>query len=151
MIDPKKYLKIAKKIKNLEENHKTEIKTALWEHEDFIEYTKNKTKWSEEDHNDLLTILDIPKNNNGYYKDKYNQRISYNSIRTLKRPNTEIELSQIHKNEIEKCKNDYKYFRSNYCFIITRTGLARPEPRIYQEELENELITLEDIVILYLI
>lgn len=121
----------------------------LQQDESFIKYCVNKYDWTPEEHDGLLKVVELDKNNNGYFVDKYNQRISYNGIRTLKRANTEIDLNEIQQAEYDKCKADFKYFRQYYCFITTKTGLARPEPRHYQEELEDELLTLEDLVILY--
>ncbi len=149
-----KFLKIAPKFQqrgknSFTEEYKTEVKEAIWKEPDFVNFCTSKNDWTNIDHDKFKVLMDIPKNENGYYKDIYGQRISYNGIRTLRKPNTEIELSDIHLEEIQKCQNDYKYFRKNYCLIITKTGLARPEPRAYQESLEDELLTLDDVVILY--
>ncbi len=151
---PHKFLSIAPKFlekgkKKIPEGTKTEYKHSIWSDADFTKYCLNKTSWVPEQHDDFKTVMDIPVNDNGYYKDIYGQRISYEGIRTLKKPHTDIELSDIHLNEIEKCRTNFKYFRANYCLITTKNGLARPEPRPYQEKLENELLTLDDTVILY--
>ena len=125
------------------------IKEELTEDTTFINYCTSNLNWDKTELDGLQTVLELPKNSNGYFTDKYNQRISYNGIRTLKKANTEIDLNDLQQAEYDKCKNDYKYFRSNYCFITTKSGLARPEPRHYQDTLEDELLTLEDLVILY--
>jgi len=81
--------------------------------------------------------------------DKYGGRVSYNGIRTLKKAKTELPENIIHDIENKKCREDFKYFRTHYCLITTKKGLARPDPREYQEHLEDELLSLEDLVILY--
>ena len=147
-----KFLSIADKLEKrgiIPEAQKEEIKEAIWEDKDFTEYCLNKKEWSNEDHDKFKIIMDLNKNENGYYKDIYGNRVSYDGIRTLMKAGTELPLSKIHENEIEKCKNDFKYFRKHYCLITTRNGLARPELRHYQVALEDELLTLEDTVVLY--
>ena len=141
--------KLASKNPRMPEEQKDAIKEALWGDADFIAFCKNTQSWTSEDHDNLKSILEISKNQNGYYKDRYGEKVSYNNIRTLRRPNTEFDLSDIHLNEIEKCRTNFKYFRAHYCLITTQQGLNRPEPRHYQEKLENELLTLDDVVILY--
>lgn len=147
-----KFLSIADKLEKkgiIPEAQKEEIKEAIWEDKDFTEYCLNKKEWANEDHDKFKIIMDLNKNENGYYKDIYDNRVSYDGIRTLMKAGTELPLSKIHENEIEKCKNDFKYFRKHYCLITTRNGLARPELRHYQESLEDELLTLDDTVILF--
>ena len=147
-----KYIKIGSKLseqnKSKSKEEKEEIRAALCASDAFTEYCETET-WSTEDHDNLLNILETRKNTKGYYVDIHGKGISYNGIRTLKRSKTEMDLSQMHLNEIEKCRKDYKYFRSYYCFITTKNGLARPEPRPYQEELEDALLELLDSVVLY--
>jgi len=146
-------LQIGKKLsstnKSIPEFQKVELREALWEDNEFVDFCKEKKDWTTEEHDWLLNILTIPKNEFGYFVDKFNERVSYNGIRTLKRSGTQINLSRIHKNEINKCKNDLKYFRKYYTFIVTRDGIQRPEPRKYQETLEESLNLLKDTVILY--
>jgi hypothetical protein len=148
-----KYLQIGKKlppvISAIDENQKVEIRSALQHDKSFIKFCDAKTDWTHTEHDYLKNILEIPKNDYGYYIDIYGERVSYNGIRTLKRAKTVLDLSPIHKNEIRKCKESFSYFREHYCLITTKTGLARPEPREYQVNLEENLITLEDCVILY--
>ncbi|MCD6435466.1 MAG: hypothetical protein J7L15_03680, partial [Clostridiales bacterium] len=147
-----KYLKIGKKlpttISAIDDSQKNEIRQALQADADFIKFCNAKINWTHDEHDWLKNILEPAKNEFGYYKDIYGGRVSYNGMRTLKRSKTIIPMSQIHRNEIQKCSESFKYFREHYCLITTKTGLARPEPREYQIELESELTTLEDCVIL---
>ncbi len=142
-----KYLQIGRKIidKKLPYTQLEEIKNSLYTTEDFIDFCSDYKNWTYNEHDELKAILDTPKNQNGYYKDLYGQRVSYNGNRTLKKSHTEIYLSIIHKNEIQKCKEDFKYFRKYYCLIKTKDGLSRPEVRKYQEDLEDALLSKEDI------
>ena len=148
-----KYLKIGKKlpttISAIDDSQKNEIRQALQADADFIKFCNAKVDWTHDEHDWLKNILEPAKNEFGYYKDIFGGRVSYNGMRTLKRSKTIIPMSQIHRNEIQKCSESFKYFREHYCLITTKTGLARPEPREYQIELESELTTLEDCVILY--
>lgn len=148
-----KYLRIGEKLDNknkkFNEETKNDIRVTLQNKKDLEEFFKNKKDWTNEEHDNLKNILELPKNSNGYYVDYYGKGVSYNGIRTLRKAKTEFDLSQMHENEIEKCKNDFKYFRKYYALITTKKGLARPEPRKYQEELEDELLSLDDCVILY--
>ena len=80
----------------------------------------------------VLKLLDIPKNDEGYYLDAFGYSCSYNGIRTLKKPYTKLPLSQEHLTEIEKCSEDLFYFVRNYCRILTKEGVTFPEFRQYQ-------------------
>lgn len=144
-----KFKKLLSKIPSMEKEVVQAIKEELIEDPEFIEFCNNQYNWTSLEHDGLLRVLELNKNTNGYFMDIYGQRMSYNGIRTLKKAHTEVPKNDIHKNEIDKCKKDFKYFRKYYCFITTKTGLARPEPRHYQEELEDELLTLEDLVVLF--
>ena len=141
-----KFLIIGKKFKNREipKSQQQEIKTALWSNTEFIEYCKNKKDWTYEEHDNLVSILEPVRGEGGYYYDKYNIRISYNGIKTLKKTGTELTISEIHTNEMNKCAEDFKYFRKYYIKIQTRRGLQRPEPREYQVKLEDGLLSLDD-------
>jgi len=146
----KKYRKLLTKVKDLtEDEYIYDLLDQLLEEKTFLKFVQNTYDWTPEEHDGLLLLLTPPRNENGYYTDKYGNKISYNGIRVLKREKTELDLNTLHKIEIEKCKKSFKYFRSNYCFITTKTGLARPEPRRYQVFLEDELLSLEDLVVLY--
>ena len=94
----------------------------------------------------LLENIDVEKNQEGYYLDAFGERISFNGIRQLKKPYTKLKLTPQHIEEIHKCQEDYFYFRRNYCKILTKSGIGRPEPRIYQERLEKELVQGDDVV-----
>jgi hypothetical protein len=94
----------------------------------------------------FLDQINIEKNQEGYYLDAFGERISFNGIRQLKKPYTKLNLNQRQQNEIIACQEDYFYFRRNYCKILTKSGIGRPEPRQYQERLENELVEGDDVV-----
>lgn len=138
-----KYLNITNKFHTFTKDEIYEIQKALWTNKTFIKLCKNKIDWTYEEHNKLIQILEIPKVD-GYYIDKYNKRVSYNGIKTLKRTGTVLALSELHKNEIDKCRDDFKYFRKYYIKIQTRQGLQRPEPRHYQVALEDGLMSMDD-------
>jgi len=146
-------LKIGKKLHpknyNITEQDKEEIRLTLQQDDEFVDFCKKKFDWTEEEHDCLLNILELPKNESGYYLNKFGEPTAYNGIRTLKRALTQLNLSKIHLNEIKKIKENLKYFRKYYTFIVTRDGIQRPEPRSYQESLEESLNLLKDTVILY--
>ncbi len=144
-----KYKKLLAKINHLDNEVIREFSEELYEEPSFLSFVNNTKVWTEEEHEGLKKLLEPAKNTNGYFMDKYGGRVSYNGLRTLKRAKTELPENALHDIEIAKCTNDFKYFRANYCLIVTKTGLARPEPRDYQENLEDELLSLEDLIILY--
>ncbi len=98
-----------------------------------------------------LEILDLAKDSDNYYLDAYNNRISYNGIRTLKKAFTKLKLNEIHIHELEKCLSDILYFLENYVRMTTPQGFNFVEAREYQQnflkllsndEIEN-IITLQ--------
>ena len=123
------------------------IKNQICEDEGFIEYCKNKKDWTYEEHDKLVYTLEPEKGYGGYYYDIYNRQISYNGIKTIKKAGTKLALSDVHKNEIEKCKTDLKYFRKYYVKIQTRKGKKRPDLREYQANLEDSLIKMDDLAV----
>ena len=149
-----KILSVSKQLQTLEETgsitqeDKYSIINEILEDESFINLAKNKKNWTYEEHDDFLYLLDLPKDSGGYYLSKFQERCAYNGIRDLKRGFSIMDLSQVHLNEIEKIK-DYNYYRKYYIKIVTRAGISRPEPRLYQTILENELLELEDTVVLF--
>lgn len=98
---------------------------------DKLEREKGSPLTNKEKEN-VLKYLETPKNEEGVYVDSFGNQISYNGIKTLKRPYTKLSLTQDHINEIQKCSEDLFYFVKNYCRIITPTGLNFPEFRQYQ-------------------
>jgi len=149
---PQQILSIGNKLQNKQQARKlpvSEIKESVQTDTGFQKFCKNTKNWSNKEHDQLKALLDLDLDQNGYYKDFYGNRISQNGNRFLSKSGTTLPLGKIHNSEIDKCKNDYKYFRKHYCIITTATGLARPEPRPYQESLEDELLSLDDVVILY--
>lgn len=101
------------------------------------------------DIDEVIARLTLPKDHEGYYLDAFDNRISFNGIRTLKQSFTQLKLQQEHIEEIVKCANDYQYFRANYCIILTKTGYARPEPRDYQRRLEVDLQSSNRNIVLF--
>jgi len=143
------YRKLLIQFKNMDELVLQELLPQLLEEQSFIDFVKSTRDWSYEEHDGLVKLLEPSKNENGFFKDKYGNKISYNGIRTLKRAKTELPYNEIQDIENNKCRGNFQYFRKYYCFITTKSGLARPEPREYQENLENELLSLEDLIILF--
>lgn len=94
----------------------------------------------------FLNQINTPKNQEGYYLDAFSERISFNGIRQLKKPYTKLNLNSHQQNEIKACHEDYFYFRKNYCKILTKSGVGRPEPREYQARLEAELTAGDDVI-----
>ena len=94
----------------------------------------------------VLKLLDIPKNDEGYYLDAFGNSCSYKGIRTLKRPYTKLPLTQDHLTEIQKCSEDLFYFVRNYCRILTKTGVTFPEFRQYQIDFLKKMSSGNDVV-----
>ena len=92
----------------------------------------------------VLKLLDIPKNDEGYYLDAFGNSCSYKGIRTLKRPYTKLPLTQDHLTELQKCSEDLFYFVRNYCRIITPFGVNFPEFRQYQIDFLKSLSAVGD-------
>ncbi|MCD6435074.1 MAG: terminase family protein [Clostridiales bacterium] len=148
MTKNEKYLKLSNKLLNFPKEQQEEIKSLITQDNNFILYC-NKTNWTNKEHDALILLLDLEKNQNGFYKDSYGNRMSYNGIRSLKSNGTTIDMTEIHKNEMTKCANDLAYFRKYYAKIITKDGLARPEMRNYQLNLENALIPMNDVILMW--
>ena len=145
-----KYKKLLIKINNIKDRSTIlELQEALSEDPNFINFLENTKDFTHIEHDGLLKLLDLPKNETGYYIDKYGRGVSYNGNRSLKRSGTELALNSLHEIEIKKCKEDFLYFRKNYCFIMTKNGRGRPESRIYQQQLEEELKNQSDIAVLF--
>ena len=92
----------------------------------------------------VLKLLDIPKNDEGYYLDAFGNSCSYKGIRTLNRPYTKLPLTQDHLTEIQKWSEDLFYFVRNYCRIITPFGVNFPEFRQYQIDFLKSLSAVGD-------
>jgi hypothetical protein len=113
---------------------------------DELREANNNEEIGNELKNTYLDSIDTPKNPEGYYIDAFDSPISFNGIRTLKREHTKLSLSQQQMTEIIACHKDYYYFRRNYCKIVTKKGINRPEPRDYQKRLEDALVTGDDVL-----
>jgi hypothetical protein len=150
-----KYLNLADKLQKLEksgkitQDEKFNVINDILYNQKFIKWCKNKKDWTYEEHDQLMYLLDLPKDSGGYYLNRFNERTAYNGIRDLKRSYTEFPLSPVHLNEIQKATSDYYYFRKYYIKIVTRNGIQRPEPREYQERLEESFLKLEDTIVLF--
>jgi len=90
-----------------------------------------------------LEILDIFKDNEGYYLDAFENRVSCNGMITIKRPNTKFNLFPIHYEEIERCSKDIFYFMENYCKIVTPKGVKYSDLRPYQKTFLIDMISEE--------
>ena len=113
----------------------------------FTQLEKQKgTPLTENEIDKVLEHLEIPQNTNGNYIDAFNRDISYNGIKTLKRPYTQLSLTPDHLNELEVCRNDIFYFVRYYCKILTKNGITRPEIRDYQNEFLGMLSSGDDVV-----
>jgi len=113
---------------------------------DELRKQNNNQELSDELKDKFLEQIDIEKNQEGYYLDAFGERISFNGIRQLKKPYTKLNLNTRQQQEIIACHEDYFYFRRNYCKILTKSGIGRPEPREYQVRLENELVQGDDVL-----
>jgi len=113
---------------------------------DELKEANNGLELSNEVKDKFLTEIDTPKNQEGYSLDAFEQPISFNGIRQLKKPYTKLKLNKYQQQEIIACQNDFYYFRRNYCKIVSKKGISRPEPRDYQKRLEAELITGDDVL-----
>lgn len=91
-----------------------------------------------------LDILDFEKDNDQYYLNAFEERISFNGNRRLKKAFTKLNLSQIHLEEIERCYNDIHYFKDNYIKIKTKAGVNFPDLRDYQDKFINDILPDEN-------
>jgi len=150
-MNDKKFKKILKRVNDSELDYEDldEIKIELENNDKFLKFLENNKSWEYDEHDGLKKLLELKRNESGFFMDKYGRGAGYNGIRTLRPSRAELDLSPLHEIEIEKCKNDFKYFRKYYIIILTRNGYARPEPREYQERLENDLLGDDDLVISY--
>ena len=141
-----KYRKLLVLFNNLDKNAVDELGEELLEEPTFIRFIRDTKDFTWEEHDGLLKLLDYKKIQ-GYYHDKYNRKSSYNNIATLKSIGTEMPLNIIHELEIQKVKEDYKYFKRLYSRITTRTGVQRGESRQYQLDLDDAFLTGEDLAV----
>lgn len=87
-----------------------------------------------------LEILDTPMNAKRYYLDAFDQPISFEGNKGLKKAGTEMPLKPIHQYEIERCANDFVHFRENYIQILTPSGVDFPDIREYQQRLIDAML-----------
>ena len=94
-----------------------------------------------------LDILDTEKTKDNYYVDSYDNKISFDGDRELKKSFTPMSLSKIHLDEIKKCSDSLDYFRENYVKIRTKDGVNFPELRSYQDGFLKALMSDYETVI----
>jgi hypothetical protein len=82
----------------------------------------------------VCDLLDMPKDNEQFYLDAFGNRMSFNGNRRLKKAFTKLDLSDIHKSEINRCREDIHYFKDNYVKIKTKQGVNFPDLRSYQND-----------------
>lgn len=87
-----------------------------------------------------IQILETPKNEKNYYLDAFGQPISFDGHKGLKKSGTLMPLFPIHLSEIERCADDFSYFRENYIQIMTRKGINFPDIRDYQLRLIDAIL-----------
>ncbi len=81
----------------------------------------------------------LPKNENGYYLDINNKKVSYDNNPLLANLYTKLPLTEEHILEIQKCSSDIIYFIENYVKIRSLDeGLVYPDLRDYQKDLINQ-------------
>jgi len=141
-----KFKKLLHNIAKMDDETIQQILPELLESITFLKFVKNTKDWTFAEHDGLLKLLSFKKKS-GYYHDKYNKRISYNGIGTLRSIGTELDLNILHEIEIEKVYNDYRYFKRLYSFILTRNGVQRGEPRDYQLKLDDAFLTGQDLCV----
>jgi len=85
-------------------------------------------------------ILDLEKNEEGYYLDAFGKEISYQKIPALKNENRKLTLHPLHVEEIERCSKNVFYFMNNYVKIKTPKGVNYPDLRYYQIDFLNHIL-----------
>ena len=136
----------------VEEKSFRETLNHIFNNEEFTSSLKEIQDWSFDSYKTLdrfKELLNPPKGERGFFVDIYGNRVSYNGIKSLKRPGTELWETEAHRIEYEKCKNSFKYFRRNYVIILTAAGYGRPEMRKYQVKLEDTLLLEEDTLVFF--
>lgn len=86
-----------------------------------------------------IEILDTPKDSEEYYLDAFNNRLSFNGNRRLKKEMAKMPLQRIHLSELQRCRADINYFKDNYVKIKTKKGINFPDLRPYQERVINSI------------
>lgn len=81
-----------------------------------------------------IEILGTGRDQEQYYLDAFNNRITYDGNRQLKKAFTKMALSPIHIEELKKCADDLHYFKDNYIKIRTKSGVNFPDMRKYQND-----------------
>ena len=124
-------------------------KDILLSDQEFIDYCDSQFEWDYDEHDYLLKLLDIQKDDENYFLDAFGNRISFNGNKSIKKSGTKLSVNIIHENEIKKCSKDFNYFRKYYIRIITKLGIDRPEIRPYQERLEKDLLEYSEVAVSY--
>lgn len=79
-----------------------------------------------------LLLLDLDKDHENFCLDAFGQRIVYNGNRSLKKEFTQLNLTELHIEELKRCDEDIHYFKDNYVKITTQSGTSFPTIRDYQ-------------------
>jgi len=117
--------------------------------DDFIYFINEIEKKPKELKLGIIKLLELKKDEEEYYLDKFDNRISYQGMKTLKKPGTIVNWSKLAKSEFKKCSASFKYFFYNYCRIMTKKGYDFPEIRHYQKELINNINIEKRLLISY--
>lgn len=116
---------------------------------DQLKAQNNNIELSDKLKDNFLRYIDAKKDEQDFYLDAFNNRVTFNGIKNLPKGDIKLDLNKYQINEIHVCANNYQYFRRNYCKIVSKSGIERPNPRQYQVELENVLVSGKDSVVLY--
>lgn len=81
-----------------------------------------------------LDILETPQDEEMFFVDSFQNKISFNGNRQIKKSFTQMDISPIHEEEIQRCIEDIHYFKDNYIQIRTKTGVNFPDLRQYQND-----------------
>lgn len=79
-----------------------------------------------------LQLLDLDKDHENFCLDAFGQRIAYNGNRSLKKEFTQLNLTDLHIEELKRCAEDIHYYKDNYVKITTQHGTSFPTIRDYQ-------------------
>ena len=97
--------------------------------------------------NAIIHLMEVEKDEEGYYLDAFDKRITYNGIKTLKREGSKTKWTALQKSEYKKCAADFEYFFYGYCKIMTKKGYNFPEVREYQKRMIKGLINFDRLLL----
>lgn len=99
--------------------------------------------------NCIIHLLEVEKDEEGYFLDAFDKRITYNGIKTLKKEGAKTKWSLLQQSEYVKCSTDFDYFFYGYCKIMTKKGYNFPEIRNYQERMIHGIKNYNRLLISY--